>query len=313
MDTITVGIAGITGKFGRCILARLLRNPGVKIRGYCRQFKNLPIALLHSDNVQIIKGQSDDLQKVRTFVTGCDVVICCYLGAPALMVDGQKVLIDACELEGVPRYIASDYSLDYTKLEYGQIPPKDAMKDILAYLETKKVEGVHVMIGAFMETLLSPFLGMYHASSHTLNYWGAGDEPWEVTTYQNAADFVASVALDRDAVGFHRFIGDSKSIRQIAEAFEEVYGRKPGLNQYGDMKDLYSRLEELRQKDPSNIFSYLGFAYQYYAQTGQTAVLQEPETAGVTVPHVTFEDFFRRHTLESIPSCIGRVGSNLAL
>lgn len=59
--------------------------------------------------------------------------------ANKLMVDGQNARTHACEQANVLRYIASDWSLNYTKLEFGQLFPKDPMKHVKAYLETKKM------------------------------------------------------------------------------------------------------------------------------------------------------------------------------
>lgn len=55
------------------------------------------------------------------------MVVCCYLGDPNLVINGQNSLIDDYESEGVGRYVASDYSLDSTKLGLGQLPAKDPM------------------------------------------------------------------------------------------------------------------------------------------------------------------------------------------
>jgi hypothetical protein len=103
--------------------------------------------------VTIVLGDAGNLDTLRQFVRGTDVIVCCYLGDNTFMTEGQKLLVDVCDLESVPCYIASDYCLDYTKLEYGQHPAKDPMKRVKLHLETKKhVKGVHVLIGAFMET-----------------------------------------------------------------------------------------------------------------------------------------------------------------
>lgn len=120
------------------------------------------------------------------------------------MIDGQKSLIDACETEEVPRYIASDYTLDFTKLELGQLPQKDPMKHVMEYLKGKKVQGVHVFIGIFMETFFNPFIGAWNPKDTSFSYWGTGEEMWESTTYDNAAQFVAAVAQDSSAVGVQR-------------------------------------------------------------------------------------------------------------
>ncbi|MBE3048548.1 NAD(P)H-binding protein [Candidatus Bathyarchaeota archaeon] len=201
----TVGIAGITGKFASLVLNRLLSRPDVNIRGFCRNAYKLPDSVRASPRVTLIQGSADDLEAARRFTGGCDVVICGYLGDNTLMTDGQKLLVDACELEGVARYIASDYSFDYTKLEYGQHPAKDPMKHVKAHLETKKnVKGVHVLIGAFMETFWSGYFGVFDAQGPKFSYYGSGDEVWESTTYGTAADYVAEVALDQSAVGIFR-------------------------------------------------------------------------------------------------------------
>lgn len=205
MTVQTIGIAGITGKFALCVLNHLLQIPFISIRGYCRNPNKLPQKLLSSPRIRITQGDSTNDAALRAFAKGCDVVICCYLGDNALMTDGQMKLIDACESEGVPRYIASDYTLDYRKLEYGQLPPKDPMKYVQKYLEAKKgVAAVHVLIGAFMETFFSAYFGIFDPESRSFAFWGTGDEVWESTTYDNAAEFVAAVAMDETATGFQR-------------------------------------------------------------------------------------------------------------
>ena len=202
--TLTVGIAGITGKFGRLLARQLLQTPGVELRGYCRNPSNLP-AFLTDANVKVFEGGAFDAQAVRPFVDGCDVVACTYLGNDKLMVDGQKALIDGCEELKVPRYIASDYSIDYAKLEFDQLFPKDPMKHIKAYVATKQhVKGVHVLIGGFMETLTSPFFRMYDAKGPAFRYWGDGTEVFEASSYENAAQYTAAVAADTSAVGKQR-------------------------------------------------------------------------------------------------------------
>ena len=200
--TITVGIAGITGKFARLVVKNLCNSADVQIRGLCRNPSKLPEHFRNSPRVTIIQGESSDLETLRTFVRGCDVAICCYFGDNELMTEGQKLLVDACDQEKVARYIASDYCLDFTKLELGQHPAKDPMKHVKAYLETKKnVRGVHVLIGAFMETFWSGYFGVWHPEEYKLSYYGNGDEIWESTTYKTAAQYVAAVAKDRNAVG----------------------------------------------------------------------------------------------------------------
>lgn len=158
-----------------------------------------------NSRVSITKGDGFDNAAVLSFVAGCDVVVCCYLGDDKLMVDGQKLLIDACASEGVPRYVASDWALDYTKLELGQLFPKDPMIHVKAYLDGQdKVKGVHILVSRFMNPFFSPPFGIFDSASTTFRYWGTGDEVWEGTTYENAAEYTAAVCADKDAVGIQK-------------------------------------------------------------------------------------------------------------
>lgn len=197
---VTIGVAGITGKFARLVVKNLCGYPDVKIRGFCRNPSKLPEHFRSLPNVTIIQGGADDIEALQIFVRGSDVVICCYLWDNTFMTENQKLLVDACELENVPRYIASDYCLDFTKLEYGQHTAKDPIKQVKEYLDTKrKVQGAHVLIGAFMESLWSGYFGIWDPSNFELAYYGNG--VWESNTYGTAAEYVAAVALDSKAIG----------------------------------------------------------------------------------------------------------------
>ncbi|KAJ5375263.1 NmrA-like family protein [Penicillium concentricum] len=273
MTPIRVGIAGITGKFARCVVDHLLKQPDITIKGYCRDASKLPAALLASPRIHITQGQSDDKNALQTFVKGNDVMVCCYLGDHNLMINAQKFLIDACEIEGVGRYVASDYSLDFTKLELGQFPAKDPMKHIQDYLKSKNVQGVHVLIGIFMETFFTTSFNCWNAKEFLLSYWGSGEEIWESTTYDNAAQFVAAVARDPAAV----VLGDCKSIQQIATAFE---------NQF----------------------------YKFYCTNGQAYLTPDVDASKYReIPRLTFDEFFKHHSPESLSTAAWGVGLNISV
>ncbi|KAI1472667.1 nmrA-like family protein [Daldinia caldariorum] len=306
---ITVGIAGITGKFARELASALLKYPDVTIKGYCRDPAKVPETL--SSKVQLTKGDAFDTSAIRSFVAACDVVVCCYLGDGKLMVDGQKALIDACAEEGVPRYVASDWSLDYTKLKLGELFPKDPMIHVKAYLDAHdKVKGVHVLVGMFTEVFFSPRFGTFDAASATFKFWGTGEEVWEATTYQNAAEYTAAVCVDKDAVGVKKLVGGRATIREIAESFEKVYGVKLGLESQGSVDELYKHMHELRQKDPQNIFSYMFLFFQYYMINGQTFLGPENDNGKYPqVKPVTWEDYLRSVPKDQLLSAISNVGS----
>ncbi|KAH6700572.1 hypothetical protein BKA61DRAFT_495787 [Leptodontidium sp. MPI-SDFR-AT-0119] len=300
--TFTIGLAGITGKFGRLLALRLLKNPEVTLRGYSRDSSKAIPAISSSPKVQLFQGEAYDETAIKAFVKGCDVVICAYLGDDTLMVEGQKKLIDSCEASGVPRYIASDWSLDYTKLQLGDLFPKDPMIHVKAYLETKKgVKGVHVLVGGFIDPLFSPFFQIWNPETATLKYWGDGTEIWEGTPYENAAEYTAAVAVDPTATGVQKFLGDRKTIKEIAGCFEKTYGIKPQLECLGSLSDLKTRMHEVRSQDHSNVLKYMFLFFTYYWLNGSTFV--GPQVDNQKYPDVkaeTWEDYMGRHTLEEL-------------
>ncbi|KAL2849285.1 hypothetical protein BJX68DRAFT_255477 [Aspergillus pseudodeflectus] len=248
----TVAIAGLTGKFAQCIASALKTYPNVSIRGFCRSPEKLPESLRSEDSVEIVRGEFDDEIAALEFVRGADVVICCYFGSLDVMIMGQKILIDACEKAGVPRYIASDFAVDYTQIPSSALFPKESARIIKEYISSKDVAGVHILTGALIETFWSELFGCWDATARCLSFWGTGDEMWDLTSYETAAAYTAAVALDRTAVGVMRFRGDRKSIREMKELFEEVYHIPLRIEQMGTVEELYKQVQAAFKENPSD-------------------------------------------------------------
>jgi nucleoside-diphosphate-sugar epimerase len=294
----TVAIAGITGKLGTLAAENLLKSSSqVQIRGFCRHKSKVPAELRDNPRVSIVEGQSDDLDAARHAVKGSDVVICCYLGDDNLMINGQKLLIDAAVAEKVPRFVASDYTLDYRKLELGQLPNKDAMIHVKRYLDDQPIEGVHIMIGAFVETFWS-FLQVFDGQNYALKYWGSGDEKWDLTTYGTSAQYMAAVSLDPTATGFLKFRGDFISLKEVAKLLEKRYGSPPELVCLGSMDQLRQRVDAARSID-NRAFDVLPLFYVYYIQNGQTLLGDVDNQRYPWVKPETMEDFLNANDVRS--------------
>ena len=197
----TIAIAGISSRLALLIAEELLKQPVVKLQGSSRDLTKLPLWIRESNRVTLVQTGVFDTDKLRSMIKGSDVVICCYLADNENMFQGQKILVDLCEEESIPRYIASDYTMDYTKIDYGDVAIKDPMKHVKAYIETKShVKGVHVLSGLFMESyweLVVP----YDPDTRTLSTWVSEDAKFDITTYRTCAQYVAAVALDDSATG----------------------------------------------------------------------------------------------------------------
>lgn len=93
------------------------------------------------------------------------------------------------------------------------------------------------------------------------------------TSYDNAAEFTAAVALDSFAEGVGRctfcsiflifpflyanklVLGYRATIKEIVQSFEKVYGVEAKMESRGSLDDLYKHMHDARENDPQNIYS----------------------------------------------------------
>jgi NAD(P)H-binding len=180
------------------------KYPTVKINGIARSPSKVPAKFSANSNITIFEASSNDKAAVTKALKGSQVCICGYLGDNSLMTEGQKLLIDACIEAGVGRYIAGDWSADYRTVELGDVPMKDPMKIIYAYLQDKQaagnaIRGVHIFNGGFTEALLA---NVFADEAHTkIHYFGSGDVGLDITTMPNVAAWTAEIAMDPSADG----------------------------------------------------------------------------------------------------------------
>lgn len=196
-----IAIAGINGKLGTLIATHLLDTTDFAVHGFCRSPEKVDKSITdRSDRFKLFSGSVLSVEDARKAIAGCSTVICAYNKMdPQLMVDSSKVLIEACDAEGVGRFIPSDFTLDYRNLKPGELPPSDGKIVIWKYLRqgnedgTIKVKAVHILTGIFVEA----FFGLFFNPKDP-KLWGTGDDPIEFVSYQSTAQFVANVASDPD-------------------------------------------------------------------------------------------------------------------
>ena len=124
---MTVLVVGSTRILGSKIVAAVLDKGTVEVKAMVRssndshQEKRHKIDEMKAKSAGIVEG---DLMKAETLRRACaevDVIVSA-VGNNEVTVLGQKNLIDAAKQQGVKRFIASDYSVDYRKLSLGRQP-----------------------------------------------------------------------------------------------------------------------------------------------------------------------------------------------
>lgn len=188
-------VAGGTGKLGGRVVDALL-DRGAEIRVVVRASSDIEkINKLEKLGVKIFKVNMSSAEEMSQACSGVSCVVSTLQGLHSVIVDIQKVLLDAAVAAGVPRFIPSDYSTDFTKLPAGENRNFDLRREFHEYLDRSPISATSIFNGAFAEILTnSPMLDLKKKS---VGYLGESAE-WHMdfTTMDDTAAFTAEAALD---------------------------------------------------------------------------------------------------------------------
>ncbi len=218
-------IAGATGNLGLRIVKALL-NKDAEIRVVVRSKSDIEkIKVLENLGVKIYKVSSWNLEELKTPCVDVSCIVSSLAGLREVVIDAQKVLLNAAIAAGVPRFIPSDYSLDFTKFSYGENRNLDLRREFHEYLDKTSISATSIFNGAFAE-LLTNEMPLILFKQKIILYWGNSDYRWGFTTMDNTAEFTAKVALDSSTPRYLRIAGDIVSPREIKVVASEVTGQR---------------------------------------------------------------------------------------
>ena len=156
---------------------------------------------------------------------GASCVVSALSGLGDVIVEAQAVLLDAAVQAGVPRFIPSDFSIDFTRLPPGENGNLDLRRDFHGRLDRASISATTIYNGAFAE-LLTGQMPLILFRWKRILCWGSPDQRMDFTTMDDTAAFTASAALDPSTPRFLRIAGDQLSARELAAVAGEVTGAK---------------------------------------------------------------------------------------
>jgi nucleoside-diphosphate-sugar epimerase len=247
----TVLVAGATGNLGGRI-ARSLRERGANVRALTRGAAHgEAIAKLAADGVEIHRVDFADRASLERACAGVDCVVSGLQGLRDVIVDAQSALLDAAVSAGVPRFVPSDYSIDFTRLTPGSNRNLDLRREFRERLLAAPIRSTSVLIGAFMELLVSR-MPLLDFTAHAVRYWGNPDQRMDFTTIDDAVAFTAAAVLDAEAPPVLRVAGDSVSARDLAAIASDVTATHFELVCLGTVDALSERIAQERAADPGS-------------------------------------------------------------
>ncbi|MEJ7838503.1 MAG: NAD(P)H-binding protein [Thermomicrobiales bacterium] len=118
----TILLAGASGDVGQRI-ARELLSRGATVRALSRPGTNLDnVARLIAMGLHGVEADYTDAAELQKAMLGVDCVVTTLSGPEPVIIHAQMLLLEAAVAAGVPRFMPSDYSIDYT----GPVEPKPA-------------------------------------------------------------------------------------------------------------------------------------------------------------------------------------------
>jgi uncharacterized protein YbjT (DUF2867 family) len=228
-------LAGGTGDLGGRIAAALGRRH-VAFRALVRPDTSPAMrAGLQATGAALFEVDYDDAAALKTACDGAACVVSALNGLQPVMIGMQSKLLDAAVAAGVPRFIPSDYSLDFTKTRPGDNRNLDVRRMFMAHIDAAPIRATSVLNGAFADLLTGQAPIILHKRRRIL-YWGSADQPLDFTSKDDVADYVADVALDETAPRFLRIAGAVVTPRQLAGIMTDVTGEKFGLWRAGGIR-----------------------------------------------------------------------------
>jgi uncharacterized protein YbjT (DUF2867 family) len=225
-------VAGGTGNLGQRIISYLLKK-GAEVRAVVRAGSDsIKIKNLTNAGVKVFKVNMLNKEEVAPACIGASCVVSALAGLGEVIIDTQKSLLDAAIASKVPRFIPSDYSLDFTKFSYGENRNLDLRRKFHEYLDKSSISATTIFNGAFAD-MLTGRMPLILFKKNLVLYWGNADHKMIFTTIDNTAEFTANAALEPSTPRFLYIAGDQISAQEIKAAVSEVTGKKFSLFRAG--------------------------------------------------------------------------------
>ena len=244
----TIAVAGATGALGQRVVHALLAR-GATVRALVRRTSDpARVGPLEAAGATIVV--LDDGPSNARLLEGATCLVSTLAGLREQVVDAQSALLDAAVAAGVPRFIPSDFSADFTRLSPGENRNLDLRREFHGRLDRAPIEATSILNGMFADVLATPHSPFIDFASRRVNYWGSPDQKLDFTTMDDTAAFTAAAALDGTTPKVLRIAGDQVSPREMAIAASQALDGTFTLFRLGTVDELGRKIVEARQADP---------------------------------------------------------------
>lgn len=217
-----IALAGASGDLGFRI-AKALVESGASVRALVRpDVSASERAKFEALGITVIAADPADRGAMANAVRGAACVVSALNGLYDL-VERQRVLLYAAVEAGVPRFISSDYSEDFTKTTPRRNRNLDLRRAFMQVADAAPIRVTSILNGAFMD-MLGAEMPIIQRSVRRVLYWGSADQPLDFTTKDDVAAYTAQAALDPETPRILRIAGGTVTVRDLARTMSTITG-----------------------------------------------------------------------------------------
>ncbi|MGI4745311.1 MAG: aromatic alcohol reductase [Janthinobacterium lividum] len=288
----TIVLAGGSGDLGGR-LARSLVDRGAHVHALVHS--GTPDAKrdrLSTLGATVVEVNFDDQEELTNACRGATCVVSALNGLRPTIIGMQGRILQAVVASGVPRFIPSDFSLDYTRTRPGDNRNMDLRREFMAQIDDTPIKATSILNGAFADMLTGQAPIVLHGIRKIL-YWGDADQPIDFTTKDDVARYTAAAALDPEAPRFLRIAGDVVTPRSLADTMTEVTGKRFRLFRAGGVGRLSVIIRVVRRlaPQPDAVFSvWQGMQYLRDMASGRGKLQQLDNDRYRVVPWTSARD-----------------------
>jgi len=247
-DSIII-VAGASGNLGGRIVRALLER-GASVRALVRR-GTAPdkIERLKELGVEIATVDFSNVSELTAACSGASCVVSALAGLRDVIVETQTALLNAAVEANVPRFIPSDFSIDFTRFPPGENRNLDLRREFHKSLDKASISATTIFNGAFAD-MLTGQMPLILFKFRRILCWGNADQRMDFTTMDDTAAFTARAALDPSTPRILRIAGDQPSARELAAVASEVTGKKFRLFRPGSLGMLGALIKVARAIAP---------------------------------------------------------------
>lgn len=245
----TIVLAGAGGDLGDRIADALVRR-GAHVRALVRPTtRQAKTDALSGRGITPVAVDYGDAASLIDACRGGACVVSALNGLEPVILGAQGRLLDAAVQAGVPRFVPSDFSLDFTKTRPGDNRNLDLRRAFMDLADRAPIRATSILNGAFADLLTGKAPIVLHKPRKVL-YWGSADQPFDVTAKDDVAQYTAAAALDATPPRFLRIAGDVVTARSLAALMTALTGRPFGLWRAGSLARLGLVIRVVRAVTP---------------------------------------------------------------